>query len=97
MMVTITSVFSKVDALPITWKKAVEPPKKRAKQGPGRPRRAQSPAIVVVTSDDEQHELEEEAEDGDCQLAINATSVIFAWRLDSLPYGQQNAAQRLAQ
>ena len=61
MMATITS-FSKADGpLPITLKKAVEPPKKRAKRGPGRPRRAQSPAVVVVTSDDEQHELEEEA------------------------------------
>ena len=75
MMATITSFFSKADGpLPITWKKAVEPPKKRAKRGPGRPRRAQSPA-VVVTSDDEQHELEEEAEDGDCQLAINAAKL----------------------
>ena len=27
----------------------------------------------------------------------SSTSVIFDWRLDSLPYGQQNAAQRLAQ
>ena len=26
-----------------------------------------------------------------------STSVIFAWRLDRFPYGQQNAAQRLAQ
>ena len=62
MMATITSFFSKADGpLPFTWKKAVEPPKKRAKRGPGRPRRAQSPAVVVVTSDDEQHELEEMA------------------------------------
>ena len=27
----------------------------------------------------------------------SSTSDVFAWRLDSLPYGQQNVAQRLEQ
>ena len=56
----ITNVFSHVDQpLPIRWIQTAEPPKKKPKRGPGRPRK---PAVVVIDASDSEQENEQPTE-----------------------------------
>ena len=56
----ITNFFSHVDQpLPIRWIQTAEPPKKKPKRGPGRPRK---PAVVVIDTSDSEQENEQPTE-----------------------------------
>ena len=59
----ITNFFSRVDGpLPIRWTPSAEPPKKKPKRGPGRPRK-QAPTVIEIS---DPSDLSEHSDGGDC-------------------------------
>ena len=59
MAAKITNFFERMDEpLPIRWTPSAEPPSKKRKRGPGRPRKVQPPTQRVIDSDSEQSDKE---------------------------------------
>ncbi len=66
----ITKFCEHVDGpLPIRWTPLAEPPRKKPKRGPGRPRKVQQPIVVIDDDgDSEQSESPQRNGHGHCLL-----------------------------
>ena len=81
----ITSFFAKSDSpIPIRWSKTAEPPKKRAKRGPGRPKKIREPQIVITLDSSDSEKENEESENAE-------TNVTTLEHEDGLPLDTRKA------